>query len=594
MPLSRRRGCAVLCVLALLSAACGSSDTTSPANQPPPDTTTGPRPSGDVAVSGVQFTQGVQDSAGTIPMIASGGDAVANVYLAATPDFTPVRLVLRMFNATGALTSADTVTSLDATALGTGLPTAQFLVRASRLVAGANWQVQALPASKQADDTASNDVFPRTGTAALNVVSVPPLTIRFVPIVLSANGNAVSSISSDGLTAYLQTLRSIHPLGVVNAHLGTSFTTGASFGTTPSGGDASFWTELIAELDLARIADPTEPTANWFGVVQPPAHFTFTNFGGFSYIPTTGTDAGAHTRTSAAVGPGWFNAPTQARDLVAHEIGHTFGRAHAPCGGAGPPLDAGYPVAGGHIDQPGFDVYSWSSGLASSAAQIGTSTGDVMGYCFPVWESAYTYKAILNFRSSTVVADRAPEPRTHVLAIRGSIDDRRGVTMSPAFSIDARPTSPNGNGAYTLTGTDAAGRVLFTYRFDGAVIDHDAHVRHFTVAVPETPGLDSALQAVRVTGPGGSALVAREPAPKSGAALNRIPAIRRNADGSVGAACPALTRGVVILDASTNTVLGVSPNGSLTLPPNQSQAFTVLCSDGLMTSRSTVALQQLH
>jgi len=527
-------------------------------------------------------------------MIASGGDAVANVYLAATAEFTPVRVVLRMFNASNVLTSTDTVTSLGATALGTGLPTAQFLVRAPRLVTGANWQVEVLPAGNQADDTTSNDVFPRTGTTTLNVVSVPPLTIRFVPIVLSANGNVVSAISSDSLTSYLQTLRSVHPLGVVNAHIAASFTTGASFGTAPAGGDASFWTELIAELDLARIADPTEPTANWFGVVQPPPRFNYTNFGGFSYIPTVGTDAGAHTRTSAAVGPGWFNAPTQARDLVAHEIGHTFGRAHAPCGGAGAPLDAGYPVPGGHIDQPGFDVYSWSYGLASGASQIATSTGDVMGYCFPVWESAYTYKAILNFRSSTVVADRAPEPRTRVIALRGSIDDRSGVSMSPAFSIDARPTSPNGNGAYTLTGTDAAGRVLFTYRFDGAVIDHDAHVRHFTVAVPETPELDSDLQAVRVTGPAGSSLLARRPAPTTGATLDRTPAIRRNADGSVGAACPAVSRGVLILDASTHTVLGISPTPSLTLPPNQASAITVLCSDGLMTSRTSATLSQLH
>lgn len=585
------------CFLSLSAAACGSSDTTSPPNQTPTDTTTtptGPRPSGDVAVAGVQFTQGVQDSTGSIPMVANGGDAVANVYLAATPEFTPVRVVLRMFNASNTLTSTDTVTSLGATALGTGLPTAQFLVRAPRLVTGANWQVEVLPAANQADDTTSNDVFPRTGTTSLSVVTVPPLTIRFVPIVLSANGNAVSSISSDSLTNYLQTLRSIHPLGVVSAHIGASFTTGASFGTAPAGGDASFWTELIAELDLARIADPTEPTVNWFGVVQPPLHFTFTNFGGFSYIPTSGTDAGAHTRTSSAVGPGWFNAPTQARDLVAHEIGHTFGRAHAPCGGAGAPLDAAYPVPGGRIDQAGFDVYSWSYGLTSGAAQIPVSSGDVMGYCFPVWESVYTYKAILNFRAGAVVADGAPQPRTRVLAIRGSIDDRTGVSLAPAFSIDARPTAPDAEGAYTLTGTDAVGRVLFTYRFDGARIDHDSHVRHFTVTVPETQELDAALASVSVSGPAGSALVSRRPAPASGATLDKIPAIHRNADGSIAAGCPASSRGVAILDASTGTMLGVSPNASLNLPAGAATGITVLCSDGLMTTRATATLARLY
>src|SRR5207302_1139365 len=130
----------------------------------------------------------------------------------------------------------------------------------------------------------------------------------------------------------------VHPLGIVNAHVGASLTTNANFGTPPtSGGAAAFWQQLIAEIDLARLADPTEPDANWYGVVRPPPGFTYTEFGGFSYIPTSGTNTGAGTRTSAAVQVGWFSNPIQARNLVAHEIGHTFGRRHAPCGAAASP-----------------------------------------------------------------------------------------------------------------------------------------------------------------------------------------------------------------------------------------------------------------
>src|SRR6476619_2807889 len=85
----------------------------------------------DFAILGAQFTQGVQDATGSIPMVLSGSAAVVNVLVQAPPPrTTPMEIVLRLRNAQGTLVYSDTVTTrLPLGASPTYLsPTVQFLV----------------------------------------------------------------------------------------------------------------------------------------------------------------------------------------------------------------------------------------------------------------------------------------------------------------------------------------------------------------------------------------------------------------------------------------------------------------------------------
>jgi hypothetical protein len=558
-----------------------------------------PVPSGaSFAIVGAQFTQGVQDSAGSIPMVLSGDAAVVNVLLQAVPaSSTPMQVVLRLFNAGGALLRTDTAMtsgSIGASA-SYAAPTVQFLVPASVLQVGLRWQVMRDPRGLVPDETTTDDVLPRTGTQPLATVAVSPLNVRFVPIIIAANGNATPTITSTDIQEYLRTLRSIHPIGQVNAHVGASFTTSASFGTAPSGGDVSFWTQLISELDAARIADPAEPDINWFGIVAPPTGFTYTSYGGFSYIPLATTQTGPHTRTSASVRLNWFSRPTQARDLVAHELGHTFGRSHASCGGAGAPLDPAYPVAGGLLDVVGHDVYSWATGLTQSAATVATTTGDVMGYCFPVWSSAYTYKAVLAFRQPTILAAKefATPERVRVLMIRGSIERGRSITLAPSFVLDARPALPTTDGPYRAEGLAADGRVLFSYSFEPATIDHAPNIRHFTLAIPLSDDLERLLDRVQVRGPEGEAR-----SPQAGGTrrfapgqIARASLSRQRATGLLAVSCADDgAQGVLVLDAESGAVLGTSAAATMQAGATSGRRLTVLCSDGIHTRlRSLVA-----
>jgi hypothetical protein len=355
----------------------------------------------------------------------------------------------------------------------------------------------------------------------------------------------------------------------------------------PSGGAAPFWQQVIHELDLARLADP-DPGVNWYGVVVPPPGFNFTSFGGFSYIPQNGTSTGPGTRTSAAVQINWFNNPTQARDLVGHEIGHTFGRLHAPCGGAGGPLDLAFPVLGGTLEQPGHDVFAWATGIATSAPTIAATTGDVMGYCFPVWASAYTYRAVLEFRGPPVMAVRQADPVTRVLVVRGSITNGNSIALAPAFVLDARPALPSGGGGYRLEGLDSAGSVLFGHDFEPFVLDHAPDARPFMIALPSTPILEERLAAIVVRGPAGEQRLDRSP----GSAGPTLAALRetsgeRAADGTLSVTCASgAARGILALDAATGAVLGSAARRSIRLVVAPRRELSIVCSDGVRTERS--------
>jgi hypothetical protein len=539
----------------------------------------------DYGIMDAQFTQGVQAADGSVPMVLQGHPAVLNLLIRARqPSTTPTQLVLRLFDAAGAMIRADTVTTgTYAGTPGYAAPSAQMLVPSGLLANAGEWQVVRDPRALVPDDSAGNDVFPRTGRAILITASVPPLAIRLVPIVLSVHGGATGDVSPGTLAEYLRTARSVHPLGPLTATIGTPLTTSAGFGTPPTGGDASFWQQVLAELDMARVADTTAPETHWYGVVQPPPGFTFTTFGGFGYIPVSGQSTGPGTRTAVGVQVGWFSRPTQARDLVAHELGHNFGRRHAPCGGPSG-VDPGFPNPSGTIGVAGHDVYSWAEGLTSSAPVVSPQTGDVMGYCYPMWSSQYSYRGVLQFRQGTVTA----APVTTVLVVRGRIEPTTGISLEPAFVLEARPERPERAGSYRLEGLTQEGRVVFAYDFEPSELDHGPAFGHFAFAIPVTSGLTEALSAIRVRGPAGAAQIARPAVAPPPPAAATTPS--RHADGLVSAGCPDGTRGILVRHGLTGSVLGTAAGGSMRVLVASGTPLIIACSDGIRTtSRGAVA-----
>ena len=561
-------------------------------------------PNRDFAIAGAQITQGVQNSAGSVPIVLSGGAAAINVLVRATPSSTTrQRILLRLTNPDGSVVRTDTVLT-NGTLLSNpsyDSPSAQFLIPASQLTAGLRWQVVRDPTHVAPDDSTQNDVFPRTGPTAINFRTVTPLSVRFVPIVLSAHGNIVGAVTQSNLSAYLRLTSSMLPIGALTASVGTPFTTAANFGTAPNGGAAAFWTQLLSELDLARVTDQTSPTTHWYGVVRPPSGFTYVANGGYSYAPSTyGTSSG--TRTSVGVQVGWFTDTAFATSIVAHELGHTFGRRHAPCGGA-ESVDSNYPVSGGLIDAPGFNVFDWASGATSTAVVQPTSSGDIMGYCKPVWSSTYTYLGILNFRgSSQVAANRAANrvanqsasesttpARERSLVVRGTVARDGTIALQPSYVLDAWNSAIAVRGTHVAEGRDAHGVVRFQQSFTPAAFDHTDDVQTFLLVVPESIAPIDSIASITIRSAQAVARIdARAPIASAVSAPSALRA--QMVDGSAQYTCPEpYTAGIVLLDARSNSILGAANGATLRLASVPTNAVTRVCSDGVRSRRDVVA-----
>jgi hypothetical protein len=323
------------------------------------------------------------------------------------------------------------------------------------------------------------------------------------------------------------------------------------------------------------------------GILVPPNGYTYTAYGGFGYIPSQGFTVGAGTRTAIGVQIGWFARATQARDNVAHELGHNFGRAHAPCGAAASP-DPLFPNAGGVIGAIGHDVFSWTNGDATSAVAFPAQTGDLMGYCTPIWISEYMYKNVLQFRGSIVASvQRAPDP-VRSLIVRGHIEDNARMVLEPAFTIIARPTTPERTGNYRLVGRAADGHELFSYNFEPAALDHAANVRQFLFAIPATKAIDDSLATIEVTGAGAGAQLRAQPS--ASLRLAGIAASTSSGDLTNVACADRSARGILVSDAATGTMLGTATASSVQLAVPPGMHVSVSCSDGVHTSRSEIAL----
>ena len=561
-----------LSLLAALITACGGGK---------PDVPTGPVPPvlpGDAAnmrIASVQLTQATQDAQGTLPLIA-GVAAAVNVLIERTRDSAVnAPVVLRLFRA-GALIRTDTARTRGVLSPTTDLmaPSAQFLLPADVVSGDLSWQVQLDPAQLVPDSRRDDNTFPAAGPASVVVVQLPPLEMHFVPIIVSTAGN----VTTANLDAYLQTARELLPIGPISATIGQPLATANSFGTPPNGGAPGFWTSTLAELDLARLMS-TRPNAHWYGVVAPPAGFSNVTNGGWAYIPADPASVGANTRTALGVNVGWFNAPTQSRDLVAHELGHTFGRRHTASCNGGSPLDDAYPNATGVIQAIGHNVQSWARGETSTAPSIVAMTPDVMGLCTRPWIGPYTWNAIrLSRQASGVVTTRTA--RVPAILIAGVISADGSVSLRPALEADVAMPAPPAAGDVTVELLDVNGTVVARSAVVATDVDHASGEKHFVAILPS--GAASAAARMVATTRSGRAVSISAAASNDAVSATLLPngmTTLRSARG----------RAMLVRDATSGDMLAIGWRGTATLAV--AGPIAVSTSNGVRATRVTVGLR---
>ena len=522
----------------------------------------------NLIVESMYITQSVQRRDGSIPLIR-GRDGFLRIFGRANVSNGAVVPVRVRFFMNGAQVNEVTLPAGSSSVAhdideGSLQKSWNVPVSGSMIQPGLSVLAEIDPGNVVAEVSEGDNRFPASGTPrAMNVVSAPVFSVRFVPIRTDST-NLTGNVTEANKHQFMTVAQKIHPIPGYDADVrAIPYTTTAP--PLQSGNDNSAWSTILSEINALRIAEGS--TRYYYGVVG-----TTYNSGvaGIGYVPGR-----------AALG--WDKLPSAA-GVLAHEIGHNWGRRHAPCGGVGNP-DPQYPHGGGLIGAFGFDV-------ASGTVQNASTQTDIMGYCNNQWISDYTYLGILNHRGSeagngtaegqaeaVVVGDAQPS-----LLVWGRIVDGT-VILEPAFELVTRPAMPAGSGPYTIEGIDASGGRVFSISFAGdPVADSEKGERQFAFAIPLSADRASRLTTVRAVGQGGGARqgTAAQAAPEA------VPTAQAFAGDRVRVRWNARNHPMLLVrDAESGEVLSFARGGEVTVKTRDRELELVVSAGARSRTRLT-------
>ncbi len=454
---------------------------------------TPPSSSLNLRIDAAYITQATQRLDNRVPLVA-GKNGVLRVFATANGSNAAQPIVRARFYRYGSL-----VSTLTANAPSGTVPTSvnegslssswNISVPGSLLQPGTSVVADVDAGNSVAESDESDNAWPSSGSPiTLDVRVVPPFNLTFVPVLQSATGQQ-GNVSYSNTEQYLSLTRQMHPLSTINVTIRSPYTTSNTLQSNGTG-----WGEVLSELYALRAADASYNT--YYGIAKV----------GYS----SGVAGIGYIGAPAALSYDWSSI---AADITAHELGHTWGRDHAPCGVSG---DASYPYSGGTIGAYGFNV--------GNGQLIAPSTSDIMGYCSPQWISDYTYNGIMAYRgtSASMVAAASAQSVNATrstfataqagttMLVWGRITASGSLVIEPAVAVDAAPLLPARAGRYTVEGTDAQGATLFSISFDPVTVADGAAAgeQHFAFTVPVSASAQERLSALRLVGNGRLATVA--------------------------------------------------------------------------------------
>ena len=216
------------------------------------------------------------------------------------------------------------------------------------------------------------------------------------------------------------------------------------------------------------------------------------------YVGTiTGNTAGGAAGVTTIGGRASFAEPESW--IIAHELGHNMGLAHAPCGNPAA-LDWSFPYSNGSIGAWGYDSYN--------GEMVNPGTFDLMSYCRPRWISDYHFANALRYRLHEEDARRAAVATpARSLLLWGGIDAEGVPHLEPAFVIDAPALLPDSAGEYQLTGRTRSGGQLFSMSFAMPEMPDGDGRSGFAFVAPAEPGWEQNLASITLSGPGGTVML---------------------------------------------------------------------------------------
>jgi len=517
----------------------------------------------DLSIGAMYLTQSTQTLAGAVPLVQNR-DGYLRVFVVANQSNSVSPQVRVRFYVNGTLQGSPTIIAAPSHSVpttiaeGTLASSWNMSVPGSMIKPGLAITADVDPTQAIPEARRDNNSFPASGAPlALTVKNLSTFYLRFVPVKQSVN-NLTGVVSSANKDALLTKTVKIHPISTYGADVHATYTTNALALTGSNANGA--WEAVLGEILALRTAEGSQ--RNYFGIVKTSYQ---SGIEGISYI---GAGASVGYDGSSVV------------DVVAHELGHAWGRSHAPCGINGS-TDPSFPYPAGNIGVYGFDV--------STKTLYPPATADVMSYCHPQWISDYTYKGVYNWRvghptaADVVSADFQPCIIVWGHIINGSVE------LEPSFEALTHPSLPARSGAYAVRALDATGAQLFALSFDGdSIADAPSAGRSFAYAIP-LKRATRPIASMVLAGPHGSArresASAASSAIAGGRALGDANATttRRVGGGAAIAWNAQRYPLVVVRDAKTGEILSLARGGATTVETAASDLELTL-SDGVSST----------
>ena len=443
----------------------------------------------NLTINGAHAIQVTQDYNGTVPMVA-GKRALLRVFGVANqcePSTLPkVRVTLSDGTVFDGL-------ELGAGETGVRLSPEQGFLSASwnvelpaSVVAGPSlgFFAEIDPGNEVAEANESDNRYPAVGYKDIPVKTVAPLGLRFVPITIAATG-LTGSISAGNADEFLDKPRRMLPIHSFDVDFASTFTTFQP----PLSASGDSWSAVLSELN-SKVRAETPSNRFHYGVVK------VTYQSGVAGVGYVGSPSSVLSRAAL----GWDYLPSGS-GIMAHELGHNFGRFHSPCGNPGG-IDQNWRsdgfYAGGFIGVYGFD-------FTDNSVKDPQLFTDVMGYCNNQWISDYTYAGMLN--SLTDPNRVASQPMVSgaqeqaAILVWGRIVNGVPV-LEPAFEVTARPHMPApGPHRLSLMGADGRELVGVSFAADRIADLPDAETFAFTIPRSMLRGRD--IASLRLVARGG-------------------------------------------------------------------------------------------
>lgn len=527
----------------------------------------------NLRIATAYLTQAIQTQTQSVNLVA-GRDAYLRVFAVSNElNTAQPRVRVRLYH--GAVEVGTWLLDAPGASVPTSLDESQLTkswnlpVPGAFVVPGLRLLVEVDPGNLVPELTEADNLFPVDGTPLPVVVrDLPQFTFRLVPVLQSANG-LQGDVTPANAAGYVSSLLKMMPIAAYDVDVREVYTTNAPILESNNANGA--WSTILSEvLALRNSVDISD--RYYYGVVQ--TSYT-SGVAGLGYV-------GAPTASfKAAIG--WDRVSSRA-DVLAHELGHNFGRYHAPCGGPSG-VDGSYPYAGGGIGHWGLDL----TDLSLKSPLIAK---DIMGYCNNEWVSDYTWNAVVNFRASSPTG--APP-----MTAAGGVDDgllvwgrigTAGVVLEPAFRVPAAGRPAPAPGPYRVEGRDAAGVLLFSHAFSAEQVADlpGGPERHFAFVLPAGAAADR-LASLRVTGPG-LAVAERRPPPGAPRPSRDPEAARAAANRSRLTWDAASHPMALVRNAATGEILSFARGGEILLH-STAAVLDIQLSDGVQVERRRVIVQ---